>query len=246
MTLEGAINSWNPGAEKLFGYLGPEAVGKSVRIISPTDRENELPGIIKKIRAGERIERYETKRKRKDGTIIDVSLSISPIKDDVGEIVGISKIIRDITGQKLVAQYARSLIEMSQDPLVTISPDGKITDVNEATVKATGVARPQLVGTDFSNYFTRPEKARQGYLRAFKEGSVTDYPLTIRSTSGKLTDTLYNASMYRDMAARDYSHVKQANQQLEESNKELRKREKRIIALKRELEELRSELKRMD
>ncbi len=221
MTLEGVITSWNLGAEKLFGYLTTEAVGKSVRIIYPADREDELPGIIKKINAGQRIEHFETQRKRKDGAMIDVSLSISPIKDDVGEIVGISKIIRDITGQKRVAQYARSLIEASLDPLVTISPDGKITDVNEATAQATGVARDKLIASDFSNYFTEPEKAREGYRQVFSKEKVTDYPLTIRHASGKLTDVLYNASVYRDekgsvlgvfAAARDVTAQKFASQ----------------------------------
>ncbi len=221
MTLEGVITSWNLGAEKLFGYLTPEAVGKSVRIIYPTDREDELPGIIKKLKVGQRIEHYETQRKRKDGAIIDVSLSISPIKDEVGEIVGISKIIRDITGQKRVAQYARSLIEASLDPLVTISPDGKITDVNEATAQVTGVARERLIGSDFSNYFTEPDKAREGYRQVFSKEKVTDYPLTIRHASGKLTDVLYNASVYRDdkgnvlgvfAAARDITAQKYASQ----------------------------------
>jgi PAS domain S-box-containing protein len=105
---------------------------------------------------------------------------------------------RDVTAQKQASQYARSLIEASLDPLVTISPEGKITDVNEATTKVTGVERQGLIGTDFSEYFTEPEKAREGYQRVFAEGSVVDYPLTIRRRDGVLTDVLYNASVYRD------------------------------------------------
>jgi PAS domain S-box-containing protein len=97
------------------------------------------------------------------------------------------------------SQYARSLIEASLDPLVTISPNGKITDVNEATVKVTGVSREDLIGTDFSNYFTEPVKAREGYREVFQKGFVTDYPLTIRHKDGRLTDVLYNASVYKDV-----------------------------------------------
>ena len=100
--------------------------------------------------------------------------------------------------RRQASQYARSLIEASLDPLVTISAEGKITDVNEATVKVTGVPREQLVGSDFSPYFTEPEKAREGYQLAFAEGLVADYPLTIRHADGKLTDVLYNASVYKD------------------------------------------------
>jgi len=107
-------------------------------------------------------------------------------------------IYRDVSELKHAAQYARSLIEAALDPLVTISPEGKIYDVNEATVKATGVPRSKLIGTDFSGYFTDPDMAHQGYQRAFAQGSVTDYPLTLRHRDGTLTDVLYNASVYRD------------------------------------------------
>lgn len=119
------------------------------------------------------------------------------------------------------SDYARSLIEASLDPLVTISAEGKITDVNEATIKITGISRKKLIGTDFSNYFTEPEKARQGYQQVFKKGSVIDYPLTIRHRVGRLTDVLYNASVYRDdkgnvlgvfAAARDVTEQKQTSQ----------------------------------
>ncbi|TRW95265.1 PAS domain S-box protein [Candidatus Methylobacter oryzae] len=115
--------------------------------------------------------------------------------------------------------YTRSLIEASLDPLVTISPEGIITDVNYATEQVTGKSRAELIGTDFSGYFTEPDKARDGYLQAFFEGSVTDCPLAIRHQDGHITDVLYNASVYRDeagqvlgvfAAARDITESKQA------------------------------------
>ena len=81
--------------------------------------------------------------------------------------------------------YARGLLEASLDPLVTISPEGKITDVNKATELVTGISREQLIGTDFSDYFTEPQKAREGYQQVFAEGFVTDYPLTIRHRDGR-------------------------------------------------------------
>ncbi|MCX5799670.1 MAG: CHASE3 domain-containing protein [Proteobacteria bacterium] len=92
--------------------------------------------------------------------------------------------------------YARSLIESSLDPLVTISKDGKIMDVNEATIKATGISKEKLIGTDFASYFTEPEKAQAGYQEVFTKGFVSDYPLTIRHKDGKLADVLYNATVY--------------------------------------------------
>jgi PAS domain S-box-containing protein len=92
--------------------------------------------------------------------------------------------------------YARSLIEASRDPLFTISPEGKITDINNASINITEVTRENLIGTDFFEYFTEPEKAREIYKRVFTEGFVADYPLTIHD--GKLTDVLFNGSVYKD------------------------------------------------
>jgi PAS domain S-box-containing protein len=118
--------------------------------------------------------------------------------------------------------YARGLIEASLDPLVTISPEGKITDVNEATEAATGVSRSQLVGRDFSDYFTEPDLARDGYRRVLSEGLVRDYALTIRHASGRTMDVLYNAVVYKNeagevqgvfAAARDVTERKRAEEQ---------------------------------
>jgi PAS domain S-box-containing protein len=97
---------------------------------------------------------------------------------------------------KLGSQYARRLIEASLDPLFTISPEGKITDMNNASVKITGTSREKLIGTDFFDYFTEPAKAREGYQQVFAKGFVADYPLTIRDH--KLTDVLFNGSVYKD------------------------------------------------
>lgn len=221
ITLDGKIISWNPAAEKIFDYPADKVIGKSVDIIYPPEYIHEFTDIITKIGRGEYVDHYETQRRRRDGSLIDVSLSISPIRDDHGNIIGLSKILRDISGQKRASQYVRSLIEASLDPLVTINPEGKITDVNEATVLATGVSRTKLIGSDFSNYFTEPERARQGYTQVFSKGKVTDYPLTIRHITGKTTDVLYNASVYKDekgnilgvfAAARDITAQKQASQ----------------------------------
>jgi PAS domain S-box-containing protein len=96
--------------------------------------------------------------------------------------------------------YTRTLIEASLDPLVTISAEGKITDVNRATEEVTGRTREELIGTDFSEYFTEPERARQGYQQVFLHGAVTNYPLALRHRDGRVFDVLYNASLYRNEA----------------------------------------------
>ena len=144
---------------------------------------------------------------------------------------------------------------------VTISPEGKITDINEGSIKVTGVPREKLIGTDFSDYFTEPEKAREGYQQVFSKGFVTDYPLTIRHKDGKLTNVLYNASVYKDVrgnvlgvfaAARDVSAQKKAEAEVaEQRTKELERlaelerfqkltvgRELKMIELKKEIQEL--------
>jgi len=223
-SVEGTITTWNKGAEHIFGYKADEIIGRNVSILIPPEMRAEELAILEKMANGARVEGYETRRIRKDGTVIDVSVTVSPTRDAQGRIVGASKIARDISAQKQASQYARSLIEASMDPFVTISPAGKITDVNEATVKVTGMPRDQLVGTDFSDYFTEPAKAREGYRRVFAEGFVTNYPLTIRHRDGRLTDVVYNASVYMDVhgkvlgvfaAARDITEQKNAERERE-------------------------------
>ncbi len=147
-------------------------------------------------------------------------------------------------------QYTRSLIEASLDPFVTISAEGKITDVNMALVKATGITREKLINTDFSDYFTEPEKAQEGYRRVFDKGFVADYPLTIRHKNGHLTDVSYNASVYKDdngevlgvfAAARDVTNqkwaieLKSANKELAFQNNEKEKRAAELVVANKEL-----------
>jgi len=201
-TVDGIITSWNPAAEKMFGYSSTEMVGKHINILVPAGRAGEMISILSKISAGRGVDNFETTRIRKDGTEFPVALSVSPIRDETGAVVGASVICRDVSELKHAAQYARSLIEASLDPLVTISADGTITDVNQAAVKATGVARNKLIGTELAGYFTDPDKARQGYSRVIAEGAVTDYPLTLRHRNGTATDVLCNVSVYRDAGGR--------------------------------------------
>lgn len=166
---------------------------------------------------------------------------------------------------KLASQYSLSLIEASRDPLVTISTEGKITDMNEATVNITGVEREKLIGTDFFDYFTVPQKAREVYQEVFAKGSVVDSPLTLRHKDGKLTDVLFNGSVYKDdrgnvlgvvIVARDVTEQKQlAEREIAGREKELMRieelerfrkltvgRELKMIELKKEIEELKNKV----
>jgi PAS domain S-box-containing protein len=131
--------------------------------------------------------------------------------------------------------YSRSLLEASLDPLVTISVEGKITDVNQATELVTGCSREELIGSDFLDYFTEPKEAEKGYKQVFTEGFVRDYPLAIRHKSGKITDVLYNATIYTNevgemqgvfAAARDITEFKKAEEQAQEAAKKLKDSER--------------------
>ena len=166
---------------------------------------------------------------KKDGTSFPVEYVSTPIKER-DKIVGAVVSFKDITERKRmeeemksVSKYARSLLEASLDPLVTISPGGKITDVNKATELVTGFSRERLIGSDFSDYFTEPDKAREGYQKVISQGFVKDYPLTVRHTSGRTVDVLYNATVYTNeegktrgvfAAARDITERKRAEENL--------------------------------
>jgi PAS domain S-box-containing protein len=112
--LDGIITSWNRGAEQLFGYAAEEVIGKSVTILIPADRQDEEPNILARLRRGERIEHYETIRRCKDGSLRDISLTVSPIRDSEGVVVGASKIARDITDRRRTAERTNLILQEMQ------------------------------------------------------------------------------------------------------------------------------------
>jgi PAS domain S-box-containing protein len=175
---------------------------------------------------------------KKDGTRFPVEISSSVFTDyDGSELRAI--IARDITERKkseekihTAALYARTLIEASLDPLVTISSDGKITDVNFATEQITGINRDKLIGSEFADYFLEADKAREGYNLVFLNGEVKNYPLTIRHKDGQTADVLYNATLFKNeagevqgvfAAARDITIRKKTEEKLRKSKKLLEK-----------------------
>jgi PAS domain S-box-containing protein len=135
--LDGVILSWNRGAERLFGFTSEEAVGRPVTIIIPVDRLDEEPSILKKIHRGERIEHFETVRQRKNGSFVDISLTISPIRDARGKIVGASKIARDISELKKARERQRLLLsEMSHRVKNLFALSGSIVGLSARTAKS--------------------------------------------------------------------------------------------------------------
>jgi PAS domain S-box-containing protein len=260
---EGKITDVNEATVKITGIPRDKLIGTDFSDYF-TEPENARKG-YEQVFAKGFVTDYPLTIRHKDGRLTNVLYNASVYRDVQGNVLGVFAAARDITAQKQASQYARSLIEASLDPLVTINPDGTITDVNEATVKVTGVPREKLIGTDFSNYFTEPAKAREGYRLVFSKGMVTDYPLTIRHIDGELTDVLYNASVYKDVggnvlgvfaAARDITAQRKAEAQVaEQRTKELERlaelekfqkltvgRELKMIELKKEIQELKRSL----
>jgi PAS domain S-box-containing protein len=131
MDLNGIITSWNPGAERIFGYSAEVVIGKPLTILMPPERHNEEAVILERIRRGERIEHYETVRRRKDKSLIDISLMVSPIKDELGVVVGASKIARDITerkrSEKLIADLAREAEHRAKNILAVVQAMVKLS-----------------------------------------------------------------------------------------------------------------------
>jgi PAS domain S-box-containing protein len=145
-TLEGLITSWNRGAQRLYGYTAQEVLGKPVSILVPPNLTDEFPQILERLRRGEYIDHYETQRLRKDGTRLDVSLTLSPIHDASGRLIGASKIARDITERKRAEERFRLVVEAAPSALLMVDEHGVMTLVNSQTEQLFGYSRAELLG----------------------------------------------------------------------------------------------------
>lgn len=231
---KGRILFWNPGAIATYGFtredLGIKDHHKLLDTQFPIPRERILAIVESKGRwEGELIQTTQ------DGRRI-VVLSRWAIRQGTADgLPEILEINTDITTRRKTEEalrrasvYNRSLIEASLDPLVTIDLDGIISDVNSATELVTEYSRTELIGTDFSGYFTQPERVRAGHRLVFEKGFIRDYPLEMRHKSGHSTPVLYNASLYKDetgktlgifAAARDITEKNRLERHLRESHK---------------------------
>jgi PAS domain S-box-containing protein len=148
-TMDGVITSWNKSAERMFGYTREEAVGQHITLIIPEDRRDEEVKIVERLRRGERVDHFETVRLRKDGTLLDLSLTISPVKDAAGRVVGASKVARDITERKqaeqALAERAR-LLDLSNDAILVRDAADRVTYWNKSASELYGYSREEAVG----------------------------------------------------------------------------------------------------
>ncbi len=180
-TLDGVIVTWNEGATRIFGYAPEEVIGKPVTILIPSDRQDEEPRILARLRAGERVDHFETLRVRKDGTLLNISLSISPVRNAAGDIVGASKIARDITPQKRAEDALREsnerfrLMANSAPVLIWIADVSKSRVwFNQVWLDFTGRTAEQEQGFGWTQNLHEDDLAR--YLQAYGDGFESRKP----------------------------------------------------------------------
>ncbi len=145
-SLDGTITSWNPAATRMFGWSADEAIGQPIALIVPESHRAEEAHMLERIRSGASVQHYETRRQRRDGHVIDISLALSPIKNATGAVIGASKIARDITGRKKAESQFRDFLEAAPDGVVVVDRDGTIVIVNSQTEKLFGYSRAELLG----------------------------------------------------------------------------------------------------
>jgi two-component system sensor kinase FixL len=174
-TLDGTITDWNGGAEVIFGYSAAEAIGKPLSMLLPPGQDDEMVHILERIKAGERTDHFETRRRRKDGRIIDVSLAVSPIWDDRGRLVGASKVARDITAMKRAQTdllereaHLRSVLDTIPDAVIVIDEAGIIESFSGAAERLFGYTAKEAIGQDVSILMPSPYREQHGgYLARY-------------------------------------------------------------------------------
>ncbi len=233
-TLDGIITSWNPGAERIFGYTAEEIIGKPLTLLIPPDHPDEETNILDRLRRGERIDHYETQRVRKDGRIIYVSLTVSPIRDKNQTIIGASKIARDITSRKeeeLASLYLRAIVESADDAIVGKTLDGIVTSWNPGAERLFGYTATEMIGSSITRIFPPDlldEESR--ILAQLRRGERIDHFETRRvHKNGHTVDVSVTVSPIRNYQgqvvggskiARDITERKRAERRMHEVLKE--------------------------
>ena len=232
--LDGFITSWNKSAERIFGYAAKEAIGQHITLIIPQERMQEEAEIIRRIRAGVRVDHFETVRRRKDGRQIDVSLTISPVRDAAGHVVGASKVARDITREKRAEQALReseerfrSIVDTTPECVKLVAADGTILHINTSGLAALGAENPRdVVGKSIYD-FVAPEHREKfcGFNERICEGEKGSLEFTVIGLKGARRDMETHAAPLRNPdgsvihlgVTRDVTERKQAEEMLRKS-----------------------------
>jgi two-component system sensor kinase FixL len=166
-SLDGVVTDWNRAAETIFGYAAKEMIGKPISVLAPPGQEDETRAILDHIERGERVDHYETRRRRKDGEIIDVSLTVSPVRDGSGRLLGASKVARDITAAKRVQialaereAHLRSILDTVPDAMVVIDTLGIIQSFSAAAERLFGYAADEAIGRNVNILMPPPDQAQ--------------------------------------------------------------------------------------
>ena len=240
--LNGIVRSWNRGAEKLFGYKGEEIIGRHISMLAAPDRMGEIPDILSRVARGERIDHYETRRKTKDGRILTVSLSVSPIYDAAGRVIAAAKVARDITGQKRLSELQERLaaiVESSEDAIVSKDLTGQIQSWNRGAEQLFGYTADEVIGKpitiiippdrlheelDILGRLQRGERVEHfETIRRHKDGSLLNISLTIspvRDAQGRVVGA---SKVARNITQRKRQEkaLKEALEALTRSNEDL-------------------------
>lgn len=186
---DGKILTWNSSAMKLLGYSSKEAINQSISLILPTDRYHEIDRLLGEVRAGRSVDQYETLRKRKDGSLVDVSLNLSPILDDAGNVIGAAAILRDITRRKRAEEalraseerFTRAFMDNPQPMSLSTLEESRFIDVNDSFLQLSGYSRQELIGrTSLELGLWNSPRRRPDMVRALEEGR------TVRNFEGRL------------------------------------------------------------
>ena len=162
--LDGTIRSWNAAAERLYGYTAEEAIGQSVMLIVPEERRGEVDEILRRIADGDRVDHFETVRRRKDGALVEVSVTVSPIHDDQARVVAASVIARDVSERRGAEARRSAVMETALDAMVTMDAEGRIVEFNPAAERIFGYARDQVIGLRVEDTLVPPDQ-RQTHRR---------------------------------------------------------------------------------
>lgn len=183
-TLEGIITSWNEGAQYIFGYEADEVIGKHITILMPPDRLHEEDFIISNVRQGQRIEHFQTLRLAKDGRLIPISLTVSPVRDSNGKIIGVSKIARNITVQTLADEKQAALaaiVESSDDAIISKNLDGVITTWNTGAEQIFGYTEAEAIGKHITMLLPADRLQEEDHIIGkIKAGEKVDHFQTVR------------------------------------------------------------------